>query len=195
MARFELATSSLPRKHTARLCHIGTHSLSCPFEPEQKSDCLITFVVIPIKHCGTRGRISRFSRRRYRATTQAQRTPRSQGFQHPYALQRAFERGDLDDGRDAAPPDRCNDIGEFDGSRPGGLVAVGRPVVVVEVVVARGDAEELRKAVVLVRMPDVEGEAAVANKRDLLRAFEQEVVPVAHVLERERDGELGGERL
>jgi hypothetical protein len=23
MARFELATSSLPRRHTARLCHIG----------------------------------------------------------------------------------------------------------------------------------------------------------------------------
>ncbi len=24
MARFELATSSLPRRHTAGLCHIGT---------------------------------------------------------------------------------------------------------------------------------------------------------------------------
>jgi hypothetical protein len=26
MARFELATSSLPRRHTAGLCHIGTYN-------------------------------------------------------------------------------------------------------------------------------------------------------------------------
>ena len=62
MARFELATSSLPRRHTARLCHIGIVRTN----PPQKSlpgtryagkatgaGCLNTLQVFPIKYCGT----------------------------------------------------------------------------------------------------------------------------------------------
>ena len=58
MARFELATSSLPRKHTARLCHIGgTYATGLLSRRDilSLSSCLITLWLIPIKHCGREG--------------------------------------------------------------------------------------------------------------------------------------------
>lgn len=63
-------------------------------------------------------------------------------------------------------------------------MAVTRTVIIMEMEVPGRALQEFIKTMVLVGMADIERKRGIADKRQLTRGFQQEIFPVAHVLDK-----------
>lgn len=88
--------------------------------------------------------------------------------------------------------DTLHDGVEVDVSFADGFVAVVAAVVVVKVDVDKGNGEELIKVAAFVCVTDVQTEECAVKEGEVFWFFEEEVAPVAHVLDEVGDAVLDG---